>query len=594
MFRVSPRTSEFQKLSKLLDPLVVLEMEQIVNPSVWTRFINARNDMLKAKCDYPLTLLKELGLSDGEIGRKQQSINFGRHNAIDASPYSDNFTILLHCTKDKENVENILRDGFDERMANGGILGRGIYFSDKPQKSVTYDGCGGVIFICGVLLGDCFTSDDHTSCGCLTKEPEKCSGEKRNIDDNYFDSVFQSGGSHFNEYAVYNRYRVSLAFSFYCVLKKCKSFRYQCCPLYKVNYAFSCNHDAWSAATNISPPFTWLSKFPDNENNFKKLVDEWPLNAKTIFDEIDATKGLEHILIHQSTPPIQESIEEKLSLLKNLGYTDSELNLKMLKKNYYNTEACIQSMLQQNINDALEQANWIAECRSESDSEGSSYHPSSDEDEPIKRPYHPSSKDSPRKTIRSTKPVVLPAVEEEDCLICYNRYAKTSNNWRTLQCEHKLCLECFNKIEITRTTMTGVTHTFVKCAFCLKTTGIEIGICPNGEMNERMIASHCDGYEDCCTILVEYDVRIAGSLMKRVAYLPNNDEGERILKLLRIAWNRRISFTIGTSHTTGVENTLVWNIHHKTSLTGGVYCYGYPDPTYFDRVTAELKGFGIE
>jgi hypothetical protein len=34
----------------------------------------------------------------------------------------------------------------------------------------------------------------------------------------------------------------------------------------------------------------------------------------------------------------------------------------------------------------------------------------------------------------------------------------------------------------------------------------------------------------------------------------------------------------------------VWNgIHHKTSLTGGSTNYGYPDPSYFQRVIEELK-----
>lgn len=207
LFRVSSLTSEFHKLAELLDPLVVYEMEQIVNPTVWTRFVNTRKEMLKAKCNDPI-ILKELGLSDEEIARKQQSLNFGRHNAIDASQYTDNFALLLHCTKDPENVENILRDGLDERMGEGGVLGRGIYFSDKPMKSVIYDGCGGVIFICGVLLGDClaFYPTDRfvTKCGMAAlKEPEKFPAERRFVDDNYFDSVFAS--IDFNQYAVYNR-----------------------------------------------------------------------------------------------------------------------------------------------------------------------------------------------------------------------------------------------------------------------------------------------------------------------------------------------------------------------------------------------------
>lgn len=36
-----------------------------------------------------------------------------------------------------------------------GLLGRGIYFADDPNKPIRYDGCDGIILIFAVLLGDC-------------------------------------------------------------------------------------------------------------------------------------------------------------------------------------------------------------------------------------------------------------------------------------------------------------------------------------------------------------------------------------------------------------------------------------------------------
>lgn len=80
----------------------------------------------------------------------------------------------------------------------------------------------------------------------------------------------------------------------------------------------------------------------------------------------------------------------------------------------------------------------------------------------------------------------------------------------------------------------------------------------------------------------------------RMAYvsLEHMEEGEEILKLLKIAFEQRLIFTIGTSLTTGEEDTIVWNgIHHKTSAYGGIY--GFPDPSYSIRVKQELKNFGI-
>uniref|UniRef100_A0AAY5EQ05 E3 ubiquitin-protein ligase n=1 Tax=Electrophorus electricus TaxID=8005 RepID=A0AAY5EQ05_ELEEL len=80
----------------------------------------------------------------------------------------------------------------------------------------------------------------------------------------------------------------------------------------------------------------------------------------------------------------------------------------------------------------------------------------------------------------------------------------------------------------------------------------------------------------------------------RVAYLPDSPDGNRVLHLLRRAFEQRLIFTIGTSMTTGMQNVITWNdIHHKTSIWGGPRCFGYPDPTYLVRVTEELREKGI-
>ena len=62
-----------------------------------------------------------------------------------------------------------------------------------------------------------------------------------------------------------------------------------------------------------------------------------------------------------------------------------------------------------------------------------------------------------------------------------------------------------------------------------------------------------------------------------------------MFKLLIECFKRRHSLTIGTSLTNNQDNCVVWSgIHHKTSKHGGQF--GYPDATYLDRVTDELKG----
>ena len=68
----------------------------------------------------------------------------------------------------------------------------------------------------------------------------------------------------------------------------------------------------------------------------------------------------------------------------------------------------------------------------------------------------------------------------------------------------------------------------------------------------------------------------------------------KVLQLLRVAWERRLTFTIGTSVTTGATNTIVWNeIHHKTESTSNHSGHGYPDENYLDNVLAELAAQGV-
>ena len=140
-----------------------------------------------------------------------------------------------------------------------------------------------------------------------------------------------------------------------------------------------------------------------------------------------------------------------------------------------------------------------------------------------------------------------------------------------------------------------------KCAMCQKIYGILEGSMPPGTMKVQISKSQkCSGFKDS-TIIIDYNIP-SGKLPNgkfftgtyRRAYLPNNKEGREILALLKIAFDRKLTFVVGTSVTTGQKNTVVWNgIHHKTRLYGGTKSYGYPDPTYFNRVREELAAKGV-
>ena len=69
----------------------------------------------------------------------------------------------------------------------------------------------------------------------------------------------------------------------------------------------------------------------------------------------------------------------------------------------------------------------------------------------------------------------------------------------------------------------------------------------------------------------------------------------QVLELLRVAWKRKLTFTIGTSVTSGITDTVVWNeIHHKTDPNSNHHGHGYPDTNYLDRVLLELAAQGVE
>jgi len=61
------------------------------------------------------------------------------------------------------------------------------------------------------------------------------------------------------------------------------------------------------------------------------------------------------------------------------------------------------------------------------------------------------------------------------------------------------------------------------------------------------------------------------------AYLPNNARGAKVAKLLKLAFERGLTFKVGTSQTTGHENTVVWTgqVPHRTSFCGGPSLYGF-------------------
>ncbi|XP_070541067.1 uncharacterized protein [Ptychodera flava] len=185
--------------------------------------------------------------------------------------------------------------------------------------------------------------------------------------------------------------------------------------------------------------------------------------------------------------------------------------------------------------------------------------------------------------------------KDDDCSVCLSQM----ENPKILPCKHAFCKACIDESEKSL----GPT-----CPICKQAFGIITGNMPKGEMKSRMSDyTTIPGYYNCGAIIISYKFPpgIQGPEHpnpgrsyygdSRTAYLPNNPEGREVLRLLKIAFERRLTFTIGTSVTTGRTDAVVWNdIHHKTIIDGGAQGYGYPDPTYLSRVKEELAAKGVK
>ncbi|KAI7795347.1 E3 ubiquitin-protein ligase DTX3L isoform X2 [Triplophysa rosa] len=184
--------------------------------------------------------------------------------------------------------------------------------------------------------------------------------------------------------------------------------------------------------------------------------------------------------------------------------------------------------------------------------------------------------------------------EEDKCVICMDNF----NNKEKLKCGHEFCKDCIEQ---------AVKHSGCICPICKMVFGKVEGSQPDGTMHVSKNRSSLPGFPKTGTIEIYYRMPDGTQTKKhpnpgqlyhgtsRTAYLPDNQEGNHVLKLLQRAFDQKLIFTVGTSTTSGLTNAVTWNdIHHKTNKSGGPENYGYPDPDYLKRVKDELKAKGIE
>ncbi|XP_035289574.1 probable E3 ubiquitin-protein ligase DTX2 isoform X1 [Anguilla rostrata] len=216
---------------------------------------------------------------------------------------------------------------------------------------------------------------------------------------------------------------------------------------------------------------------------------------------------------------------------------------------------------------------------------------------------------------RYMKKVAVPP--EEDCIICMERLSCPSGYEGALdsqtmppntvgkftKCGHNLHLLCMLAMY-----NNGTKDGSLQCPSCKTIYGEKTGTQPKGKMEIYSIPQQLPGHSDCGTIQIIYSIPpgIQGPEhpnpgqpytcrgFPRLCFLPDNHKGRKVLELLKVAWTRRLIFTVGTSSTTGEPDTVVWNeIHHKTEMMSNISGHGYPDPNYLDNVLSELAAQGV-
>jgi len=104
-----------------------------------------------------------------------------------------------------------------------------------------------------------------------------------------------------------------------------------------------------------------------------------------------------------------------------------------------------------------------------------------------------------------------------------------------------------------------------QCPTCRKSIGSPQGKCPSGQMTMSTNSMRCAGYA-VDSIVISYNIpsavqksyhdnpgtRHSGKM--ETCYLPNNDEGQALLKRLKFAFKHGLTFTVGQSMTLGTSN----------------------------------------
>lgn len=147
------------------------------------------------------------------------------------------------------------------------------------------------------------------------------------------------------------------------------------------------------------------------------------------------------------------------------------------------------------------------------------------------------------------------------------------------------------------------------CPLCREQLIVSTGFQPRvlgANMSVTETPHSLAGYDTCGTIVIDFtipsgvqdiDHPLPGEHfegMQMQTYLPNNSEGQEILRLLKLAWNRRLLFRIGYNPSTKRWDKVIPNgFEFKTSRVGGMLMRGFPYPIYMSSLKSDLMSIGV-
>lgn len=186
------------------------------------------------------------------------------------------------------------------------------------------------------------------------------------------------------------------------------------------------------------------------------------------------------------------------------------------------------------------------------------------------------------------------------CPVCLCELVGDSIVVALTRCHHRLHLDCLNSMLTSQPN--AHQWLYIQCPVCMTIYGEKRGNQPPGSMDWTILNSSLPGFPGTRTIQITY--HIASGIQgpehpnpgrpyyavgfPRVCYLPDTEKGRTVLKLLRVAFQRRLVFTVGRSVTTGREDVVTWNdIHHKTEPNSRF------DPNFLDKCLLELAAQGV-